>query len=204
MNDQQPEKPLPAPVPPAQKPPAEIWQPLENDALLGALRQKFGPACLPARLAAGLPHYRIEGGALPAVCQWLRDEHGFNMLADVTALDDRNRTPRFLMIYNLYSTGANRRIILEVPAGDGESVPSVSGIWPMANWAEREVFDMFGIKFGQHPDLRRILLPEDWQGHPLRKEYPVKGQDRNWIARHLSIRPGFEPPAAPEAEAADD
>ena len=78
-------------------------------------------------------------------------------------------------IYSLYSISLKHRIRLKVQAGDGDAVPTVTGLWPSANWLEREVFDLFGIRFAGHPDLRRILMPDDWQGYPQRKDYPLEG-----------------------------
>ncbi len=107
----------------------------------------------------------------------LRDAPGalFNFCSDVTASDWPPRAKRFDVIYCLYSTTLRHRVRLKVQAGDGEAVPTVTGVWPSANWLEREVFDLFGIPFEGHPDLRRILMPDDWQGHPQRKDYPLEG-----------------------------
>jgi NADH-quinone oxidoreductase subunit C len=107
----------------------------------------------------------------------LRDRPGaeFDACSDVTASDWPPRADRFDVIYSLYSTRLRHRVRLKVRVADGGAVPSVSGIWPAANWLEREVFDMFGIHFDGHPDLRRILMPDEWQGHPQRKDYPLEG-----------------------------
>jgi NADH-quinone oxidoreductase subunit C len=91
----------------------------------------------------------------------------------------------FEIIYQLYSLEANERVRLKVALKDGESIESVCSVWPTANWMEREVFDLFGVAFKNHPDLRRILLPEDWEGHPLRKEYPLEFMENDWTAKHL-------------------
>jgi NADH-quinone oxidoreductase subunit C len=101
----------------------------------------------------------------------------FDYCSDVTACDWPMRPggERFDVIYCLYSTRSRRRLRLKVRAADGREVPSVTGVWPGANWLEREVYDMFGIVFAGHPDLRRILMPDDWQGHPQRKDYPLEG-----------------------------
>jgi NADH-quinone oxidoreductase subunit C len=108
-------------------------------------------------------------------CAWLRDapEARFDFCSDVTAVDWPPRAERFDVVYVLYSTAFRHRIRLK--ARTAGSVPSVTGIWPAANWLEREVFDLFGIRFDGHPDLRRILMPDDWQGHPQRKDYPLEG-----------------------------
>ena len=100
---------------------------------------------------------------------------GFDFCSDVTASDWPQRPQRFDVLYALYSTSHRQRVRLKVRAGDGEPVPSVTGVWPAANWLEREVYDMFGVNITGHPDLRRILMPDDWQGHPQRKDYPLEG-----------------------------
>jgi len=109
----------------------------------------------------------------------LRDELGFDMLMDLTAVDYLNQgcPERFVMVYFLYSVQENThfRVKAWVPEGEA-SIDTVSSVWAAANWAEREVFDMFGISFNGHPDLRRILLPEGYTGHPLQKDYPITGR----------------------------
>jgi NADH-quinone oxidoreductase subunit C len=110
---------------------------------------------------------------LPA-CQALRDEFGFDMLSDETAVDYETSEPRFHVVYQLYSLKQNQRLSLRVPvSGQEPRLPSIVGVYPNANWHEREIWDMFGIRFEGHPDLRRILMPDDWVGHPLRKDYPL-------------------------------
>jgi NADH-quinone oxidoreductase subunit C len=100
---------------------------------------------------------------------------GFDFCSDVTASDWPQRPQRFDVVYALYSIRDKRRIRIKVRAAENEPVPSVTGLWPAANWLEREVYDLFGVSFTGHPDLRRILMPEDWQGHPQRKDYPLEG-----------------------------
>ena len=100
----------------------------------------------------------------------------FDYLSDLTATDwPPRKEGRFDVIYMLYSTRLRHRVRVKVKAAEETPVPSVTGIWPAANWLEREVFDMFGVNFTGHPDRRRILMPEDWQGHPQRKDYPLEG-----------------------------
>jgi NADH-quinone oxidoreductase subunit C len=132
----------------------------------------------PAPSADGMPTIAVEAARLTEVCQRLRDHPDlrFAVCLDVTAADHFGRTPRFDVVYHLTSPERRLRLRIRV-ATDGSSgpaVPSVSGIWPSANWQEREVYDMFGIEFGGHPDLRRLIMPDDWEGHPLRKDYPVQ------------------------------
>ena len=114
---------------------------------------------------------------LVEVARFLK-EHGdaaFDYCSDVTASDWPPRPQRFDVVYCLYSTRHRHRVRLKVRAGDGDPVPSVADVWPAANWLEREVYDMFGVNFTEHPDRRRILMPPEWQGHPQRKDYPLEG-----------------------------
>jgi NADH-quinone oxidoreductase subunit C len=119
----------------------------------------------------------VPAARLHDVARHLRDDarSRFDFLSDVTATDWPPRTRRFDVIYCLYSTSLRHRVRLKVRTGESESVPSVTPLWPAANWLEREVYDLFGITFDGHPNLRRILMPDDWQGHPQRKDYPLEG-----------------------------
>ena len=121
----------------------------------------------------------VPASHLLQAAQYLRDtaDCAFDYLSDLTATDWPPRTTegRFDVIYMLYSTRHRHRVRVKVRAAEHQPIASVTGIWPAANWFEREVFDMFGISFTGHPDLRRILMPEDWQGHPQRKDYPLEG-----------------------------
>jgi NADH-quinone oxidoreductase subunit C len=120
----------------------------------------------------------IERSLLREACILLRDDRNcpFNFLSDVTCVDRYPSTPRFEVVYHLLSISKRERVRLKVRLGDESPVvESVTPVWPAANYFEREVFDLFGIRFTGHPYLRRLLMPEDWQGHPLRKDYPVEG-----------------------------
>jgi len=101
----------------------------------------------------------------------------FDMLTDLFGVDNNKEKPRFELIYFLNSLKNKTRLAVKVGLEDGESVPTASGIWKAAEWFEREIYDMFGIRFEGHPDLRRILLDEEFEGHPLRKDFPVEGPD---------------------------
>lgn len=111
------------------------------------------------------------------VCRLLKEQIGFVRLSTVTGLDRYPAEPRFEVVYHLHSVAANERLRLKcrLPGGDAAEIDSVTGVWRSADWYEREVFDLFGIRFRHHPDLRRIMMPDSWQGHPLRKDYPVHG-----------------------------
>jgi NADH-quinone oxidoreductase subunit C len=119
----------------------------------------------------------VPAARLLDVAAHLRDapEAAFDCCSDVTATDWPPRAERFDVVCTLYSTRLRHRVRIKVRVADGEPVPSLTSIWPAANWLEREVFDMFGITFSGHPDLRRILMPDEWQGHPQRKDYPLEG-----------------------------
>ncbi len=111
-------------------------------------------------------------------CAILRDtaELAYNFWSDLTAVDWYPSAPRFEIVYNLLSIARKQRVRLKVKlAGDDARLESVTSVWPAANYFEREVFDLFGVHFEGHPYLRRIMMPDDWQGHPLRKDYPVEG-----------------------------
>ena len=119
----------------------------------------------------------VSAPRLPEVAAHLRDTEGalFDLCSDVTATDWPPRAERFDVVYALYSTRLRHRVRLKARVAEGGTVPSVAAVWPAANWLEREVFDLFGIRFEGHPDLRRILMPDEWQGHPQRKDYPLEG-----------------------------
>ena len=131
---------------------------------------------------------RVAPSHIVAVCDFLkRDaETPFNYLCDLTCVHypERGESP-FEIVYNLYSITANVRVRLYVATSEAEGVESVTGVWPSANWMEREVYDLFGVRFHHHPDLRRLLLPLDWEGHPLRKDYPLHPVENAWTAKHL-------------------
>ncbi len=115
----------------------------------------------------------VDPKRIVAVMRFLRDEADFDMLMDLTAVDYLGQTPRFEVVYHLYATGTNQRIRIKARvAEEAAEIASVVALYASANWMEREVFDLYGIRFDGHPDLRRILLYDEFEGHPLRKDYP--------------------------------
>jgi NADH-quinone oxidoreductase subunit C len=120
----------------------------------------------------------VDRSAIREACALLRDdaECAFNFLSDVTCVDWYPSEPRFEVVYHLLSTSKKERVRLKVHLDSSSpTVESLTSLWPGANYFEREVFDLFGVRFTGHPYLRRLLMPEDWEGHPLRKDYPVEG-----------------------------
>jgi NADH-quinone oxidoreductase subunit C len=118
----------------------------------------------------------IEPARIVEVCRKLKTELDFIRLSDVTAVDRYPVEPRFEVIYHLHSISRGERLRLKCRVGGQQpEIESVTGVWRSANWYEREVFDLFGVHFQNHPDLRRIMMPDHWEGHPLRKDYPITG-----------------------------
>jgi NADH-quinone oxidoreductase subunit C len=149
----------------------------ETNATVEAVRRALPAAILEEQCLNGQLTLVVQPGDLLAVAGFLRDEPelAFAMLKDCCGVDylGMSRQPRFAVVYQLYSVEHNQTLRLRVPADEGQELPSVAGIWPSANWYEREVYDMFGLRFSGHPDLRRILMSDDYPGHPLRKDFPL-------------------------------
>jgi len=177
-----------APKPPVKKK-DEGPKPIDasNHPLVVTLKEKFGEAIVEAVEFIGQLSVRVDKTRIVEVCDFLKrhSESPFNYLSDLTCvhLPDRSEA-QFEIVYNLYSIPANERVRLNV-AVNGGGVESVTGVWPAANWLEREVFDLFGVMFNGHPDLRRLLLPPDWEGHPLRKDVSLEFVENNWTKQHL-------------------
>lgn len=159
-----------------------------NHPLVQKIRAQFGDAVIDASEFIRQLSIRVAPTNIVAICDFLRRdvESRFNYLTDVTCvhLPDRSEAP-FDVVYNLYSIPTGERVRLKAAVSENDGIESVTGVWPTANWMEREVFDLFGINFLNHPDLRRILLPPEWEGHPLRKEYPLEFVENNWTHSHL-------------------
>ena len=188
-----PAVPGPAAAPPKPAAPAKDTAPkplpLENE-LVGRLKGRFGDLIRQATLDRKQAIILVETAKLREVCRYCRDEEKFDMLTDLTAVDWPKREKRFDIVLNLYSFTKNERLRLKAQVAEHEPVPSVFEVWPAANWLERECYDMFGIVFEGHPDPKRILLPDEWQGHPLRKDYDILKQDTAWVRENLGIESG--------------
>jgi NADH-quinone oxidoreductase subunit C len=156
--------------------------------LVKKLRAQFGAEIIEATEFLNQLSVRVAAARIGAVCAALRRdaETPFDLLADLTCVHwpERADAP-FEIVYQLYSISANARVRLKVWTDEATGVESVTTVWPAANWMEREVYDLFGVTFKHHPDLRRLLLPPDWVGHPLRKEYPLKPVENAWTRKHL-------------------
>ena len=155
---------------------------MDADQIAKMIEEKFPGDVLGTTSHAGQVGVRVASEKIRDICRFVHDDPALRMdhLADLTAVDysayPGDAGPRFEVVYNLISTSFRHRIRLKarVPA-DNPRIDTVTTVWQTANWHERETYDLMGIVFNDHPDLRRILLTEDWVGHPLRKEYPVKG-----------------------------
>jgi len=173
------EAPKPAPKPAWEVDPvAPEWEDAADDELVGRLREGFGAAVEGARRFAGDLVIEIARDRIRDVCAELAGPQGYKLLVDVTAAHYPDREAgRFEVVYIAYSFEGNRRVRLKVRTDDGEPVPTVVPVWKGAEWLEREIWDMFGVTFAGHPDMTRILLWEGFNGHPLRKDFPVEGID---------------------------
>ena len=177
------------PTPPPPKPPVLLQVPLNNE-LTKRYREKFGSGILDAVEDRKQPYLVIASAQLTEIARYSRDVEKFDLLEDYTAVDWPRREKRFDLIAILYSFPHNTRLRLKIALAEEEAAASLVEVWPAANWLEREIFDMFGITFKGHPDLKRILLPDEWQGHPLRKDYDILQQDATWVRENLGIESG--------------
>ena len=143
------------------------------------LKAKFGETVLAVSEFRGETTVVVKKEEIVAVCAFLKGELGFNFLTDLCSIDYLGQAPRFMMVYQLYNIGTHKRLRIKAAVEESDArIDTVSGVWATANWMERECYDLMGIVFNNHPDPRRILMPDDWIGYPLRKDYPVQGPDR--------------------------
>ena len=166
-------------------PAPEPW----NSSMIGRLKEQYGSGIDPLTYL-GQNYMVVDSSLIPELLQVLRDQEEFDYCVDVTALHYPEREKQFDVVWILYSHPRNERIRVKTMIADGEVIPSCVSVWATANWLEREVYDMFGIRFEGHPDLKRILLPDGWKGHPLRKDYGIIQQDNEWVQINLGIESG--------------
>jgi NADH-quinone oxidoreductase subunit C len=180
----------PKPAAAAPKAPATMAAiPWESD-LARDLKQHFGERITETSSYLGQNFFVVQPDAAIPILEHLKMEADFDYLVDITAVDWPKREKRFDLIYILYSFARNERVRVKTNIADGYKPQTSVGLHLTANWLEREVFDMFGIEFAGHPDLRRILMPEEWQGYPLRKDYSIIQQDQRWVQENLNIESG--------------
>jgi NADH-quinone oxidoreductase subunit C len=166
-----------------------VTTPWESD-IVQLLKDHFGDDITEFSTYLGQNFLVAKPDAAIAILDTLKLELDFDYLVDITAVDYPKRAKRFDLVYILYSFARNERIRVKTMIPDGYMPATAVTVHLAANWLEREVFDMFGIQFAGHPDMRRILLPEEWQGYPLRKEYGILQQDDAWVRENLGIESG--------------
>ncbi len=198
--ENQTEKPAtPVPPPPPAKPaapaaPAKPKGPVAEpwtSPLIDALKAKFADQVVKSYSFIGQNQVEVKKDRIAEIMTFFRDNElmPFNYLADETAIH-WPKTEEFELVYILYSFDKNEYLRVKARIKEWEQIESVVSVWSTANWLEREVYDMFGIRYANHPNLKRILLPEDWQGFPLRKDYNIRLQDVEWVRKHLGIESG--------------
>lgn len=178
--------PKPAVPPKAPVPTPQPW----DDPLVTRLKGRYGSGVREALTYQGQNYITVDSSLVHDVLTMLRDDENFDYCVDVTAVHYPKKEEQFEVIWILYSFKNNVRMRVKSAIKDGQEIPTSVDLWQTANWLEREVFDMFGIRFTGHPDMRRILLPEGWNGYPLRKEYGILQQDKEWVQINLGIESG--------------
>jgi NADH-quinone oxidoreductase subunit C len=196
-----PAKPVPAATPAAKpaaaaaaghpappKPAGPVPTPWDS-SLVAKYQREYGSGINPLT-HLGQNYLEVDRSLIPEILQLLRDDEKFDYCVDLTAVHYPKREKQFDVVWVLYSFVRNERIRVKTQIADGESLPTSVPLWATCNWLEREVYDMFGIKFDGHPDLKRILLPDGWKGFPLRKDYGILQQDNEWVQINLGIESG--------------
>ena len=160
----------------------------ENNRAVLKLNEKFASSIIDVVEFRGEVTVTVKKEDILAVLSFLKQSLQYNLLTDVTAVDYLGKkAERFMMVYQLYSIPNKDRLRIKAAVSEGDCrIESATQVWATANWLEREVYDLFGITFDNHPDLRRILMTPEWEGHPLRKDYPLQGPDREPYKGRLS------------------
>jgi NADH-quinone oxidoreductase subunit C len=193
-------------APAAPKPPAgpKVWEPtgeVAENATTKAMKAKFGDAVRGVKSSCGEATLLVEKAGLIDALTFLRDDGACAMdyLSDMTAAHYPNNPKKFEVVYHTYSLQKKVSLRVKVQLGDGEACPTATGVWPGADWMEREAHDMFGVVFEGHPNLKVILLPDGFEGHPLRKELPVGGAQEEMIRSNRYGKPVYLPDDLEEA-----
>lgn len=184
------EKKPPAAAKPAAKKPAEMETQPWSDELTAALQERFGDQIRGFFTYVGQKFLVAAPEAAIPILEYLKLEADFDYLVDITAVDYPKREERFDVVYIVYSFARNERLRVKIRIRDGQPVESAVSVHLTADWLEREVYDMFGIEFRNHPGLKRILMPDDWEGFPLRKDYDILQMDQQWVRENLEIESG--------------
>jgi len=181
-------KPAAPAAPPKPKgPQQEPW----SSPLVDAIKEKFGGEFIKSYSFIGQNQIEVKKDRIAEIMTFLRDNTivPFNYLVDETAVH-WPKDEQFEIVYILYSFPKNEHVRVKTRIKEFEEIESVVSVWTTADWLEREVYDMFGVRYANHPNLKRILLPEDWVGYPLRKDYNIRLQDVEWVRKHLGIDSG--------------
>ena len=176
-------KPAAPAAPP--KPAPIAWE----SPLVAALKRQYGSGIREAAIYLKDKYLVVDKSIVFDVLNHMRDEQ-FDYCVDITAVHWPKREEQFDVVYVLYSFAKNERVRVETTIKENEKIRSAYSLWPTADWLEREAFDMYGIEFTEHPGLKRILLPEGWTGHPLRKDYGIRQQDAAWVQKNIGIESG--------------
>jgi NADH-quinone oxidoreductase subunit C len=200
-------KPAAPAVPPAPRPPAgpKVWEPTGEVVENGpsqALKAKFGDAAKGVKNSCGEATILVEKGRLIEALTFLRDDAAcaMNYLSDMTGAHHPNNPKKFEVVYHCYSLEKGHSLRVKAQLDDGETCPTATGVWPGADWMEREAHDLLGIVFEGHPNLKVILLPDDFEGHPLRKEFPLGGNQEEMIRSNRYGKPAYLPDDVEEAQ----
>jgi NADH-quinone oxidoreductase subunit C len=178
-------KPAAPPAPPAAPKTNPLTAPVPSTAL-DRIKERFSDQVVDVAYYAGEVTVKLKQERAEEIWRFLRDDPAlrFDYLSNLTAVHWPERPKPFEVVLHLFSIGTRFRLTLKLDVGEGEQPPTASRVWPTANWHEREVFDLFGIRFHGHPDMTRIMMTDDWVGHPLRKDYPLEGKPED----HMQLR----------------
>jgi NADH-quinone oxidoreductase subunit C len=172
------------------KPPATMAATPWDSDLAKEIKERFGDRIVETSTYLGQNFIVVKPDTAVPLIEYLKLDADFDYLVDITAVDWPKRAERFDVVYILYSFARNERVRVKTHIAESYKPETAVNVHLTANWLEREVFDMFGIEFAGHPDMRRILLPEEWQGYPLRKDYGIIQQDDRWVQENLGIESG--------------